>query len=937
MVVAPGETVQLSPWTVANVGLLPSGGFSNGFYLSTNTTISTNDAFLDTNSNLSLPSGGSFEWGGPTLTIPADTPAGDYFIGILVDRAGQVPELNESNNFVSTPLTVGAIVDPDLTLSAQPPGISVTEIGPGQTLTFSQLSVVNNGGPTGVSGSLGYYLSTDSVISDQDQFLGRRSVIPLDQGQSTTIFTADVTLPAGVQPGNYWLGVLVDNLDALSESNELNNQLVFEVTVTGSSGLKTLVANTSACESGGSLALSHYQPVGSSFDVASATRFTVASGEVWRPERITAFGSQNFADSTTEGRVRFYSSKTVSCGPRCLESLPDALLCDLPVDVLTDDVLTLDLPQSHSCELEDLVWMSVQQARSDCTLGLCETWRWDQANLGGVFSAPWVIRDVGGTSSSNSCDSEWGSPQNCLTGSPDSKRGLCMRIEGTIPVVANRPPEAVFGQRLHSARVGSPFSLDISSYFTDPENDALTYTQTGLPQGLTLDTSTGVISGTPAAALGNTFYTLELSAQDPGGLSDEAFIHLRVLADSALELETAAPDTLVRCTTAPVEGSGDLLLPLSFDTADQCPDPGSPACRVPDPEETITLATVSVSLDHPTIGDLGLALDFAGGALDLLQPSDCSAADAHAVFSDRAPWRADRRCNATGEASLLGPLAPSQRLAALRNRPVTGSGPFSLAVENASSETARVNRWCMAVQVNRDGLPVYPQAELPGSADIVSMVTENNAARSGTIAYPGEIDWYRVEQNVNCIRNINVSLQPSDTAPVPQLFLESGLVGLDPGFPDGSCVEAQALPNYTRNSKGFFFVRVQSCPDGGVGPYELTFEKTGFLCEVAGGLGIGTVAGTVREADSGLPLGGAYLELESGEAAFSSPADGSFRLGAAPIASTSLTVFSPAHAPLQLTGITVIEGDTTDIGQLDLDATTFPAPVVDGVFASGFE
>lgn len=49
--------------------------------------------------------------------------------------------------------------------------------------------------------------------------------------------------------------------------------------------------------------------------------------------------------------------------------------------------------------------------------------------------------------------------------------------------------------------VGDVVTLDISSHFSDADNDTLTYTATGLPTGLTFNNSTGVISGSPSVAV----------------------------------------------------------------------------------------------------------------------------------------------------------------------------------------------------------------------------------------------------------------------------------------------------------------------------------------------------------------------------------------------------------------------------------------------------
>jgi hypothetical protein len=110
--VAPGETVQLSAWTIKNRGNVdlnsPTGSVRNGFYLSTDSVITSGDVFLTDNFNTNdvLQLGEQFDWGGPTLTIPAATAPGDYYIGILVDDTELVTEFDESNNYVSAAITV---------------------------------------------------------------------------------------------------------------------------------------------------------------------------------------------------------------------------------------------------------------------------------------------------------------------------------------------------------------------------------------------------------------------------------------------------------------------------------------------------------------------------------------------------------------------------------------------------------------------------------------------------------------------------------------------------------------------------------------------------------------------------------------------------------------------------------------------------------------
>src|SRR5207253_11300044 len=117
--VAPGGSVSLSGWTVKNQGTASTGaGFNNGFYLSTDSVITAADTYITGNSNAALAAGEAFVWGGPSLTIPANTPPGNYYVGILVDRDNAVCDSNERNNFVSSPITAQPACASDLMISS---------------------------------------------------------------------------------------------------------------------------------------------------------------------------------------------------------------------------------------------------------------------------------------------------------------------------------------------------------------------------------------------------------------------------------------------------------------------------------------------------------------------------------------------------------------------------------------------------------------------------------------------------------------------------------------------------------------------------------------------------------------------------------------------------------------------------------------------------
>ena len=162
--VAPGGTVQLSAWIIKNQGAgdcnSPTGSIRNGFYLSTDSTITSSDTLLDYkfNTNDVLETGEQFNWGGPTLTIPAGTALGNYYIGILVDDTNLAQESDETNNFVSTPL---AVVD------TTPPQVSITDPSASKTVISTSYTIKGTASDA-VSGLAKVEVSIDGGTSWHD-------------------------------------------------------------------------------------------------------------------------------------------------------------------------------------------------------------------------------------------------------------------------------------------------------------------------------------------------------------------------------------------------------------------------------------------------------------------------------------------------------------------------------------------------------------------------------------------------------------------------------------------------------------------------------------------------------------------------------------------------------------------------------------------------
>lgn len=111
---------------------------------------------------------------------------------------------------------------------------------------------------------------------------------------------------------------------------------------------------------------------------------------------------------------------------------------------------------------------------------------------------------------------------------------------------SNRTP-TISGQPPSSAAVGSPYSFQIVA--ADADGDTLTYSATGLPEWLRLNTSTGRVSGTPEAGDAGTFSGIVLRVSDGKATASLPAFTLTVTSSQA---DTTRP---VIASTIPSSGA----------------------------------------------------------------------------------------------------------------------------------------------------------------------------------------------------------------------------------------------------------------------------------------------------------------------------------------------------------------------------------------------
>ena len=212
-----GTTFALSA-TVRNQGSGRSDSTTLRYYQSTDSTITTGDTAVGTDSVSSLDAA---ESGGESISLTAPSTPGTYHYGACVDA---VSDESDTTNNCSTAVTVtvGAAPAPDLVVDA--PTVDTSAPAAGTTFALSA-TVRNQGNGSSDSATLRYYRSNDSTITADDTAVGTDSVGGLSAAGSSA---ESISLTAPSTPGTYYYGACVD---AVSDESDTTNNCSVAVNV----------------------------------------------------------------------------------------------------------------------------------------------------------------------------------------------------------------------------------------------------------------------------------------------------------------------------------------------------------------------------------------------------------------------------------------------------------------------------------------------------------------------------------------------------------------------------------------------------------------------------------------------------------------------------------------------------------------------------------
>jgi subtilase family serine protease len=308
-VVEAGQALPVTE-SVRNQGPGAAGAFQVGVYLSSDATITPADLLCGLRSVSGLAPG-ELSLVSDSVTVPAGTAPGAWFVGVLADAGGAQAEGDEFNNGLAaaTPVQVTAPPRPDLRVAHL--AFSPAALDAGEALEV-QDRVLNQGLAAAGPFRVGVYLSSDAEVTTDDTLLGFRALGGLAVGEESAV-SAQLVVPATVGSGTFHLGAIADDAAGVVESDEQNNTAIalgtLEVHVPPLADLsvEAVAFGPGVVESGGQVTLvervrnSGTAPAGA-FRVATylSSNPTVTTGDVllgWRTVAGLGVGEADEAQS----------------------------------------------------------------------------------------------------------------------------------------------------------------------------------------------------------------------------------------------------------------------------------------------------------------------------------------------------------------------------------------------------------------------------------------------------------------------------------------------------------------------------------------------------------------------------------------------------------------------------------------------------------------
>ncbi len=220
----PGESIFVS-FIAKNIGVGSSAASSVCIFLSQNDVLEETDELLKQVAVQAILAGNQISFL-EEIIIPEATLPGNYTLLIEIDCNEENLESNENNNVISVAFTVD---QPLADLSISNPVLTPNGVFPGESLS-ANFSLDNLDIGDAPASTICFHFSQDNILDGGDLSLEEANAQAL-LALSSAALTQELTIPAGIEPGTYFIIFEADCGNAINESNEANNVVAVAVSV----------------------------------------------------------------------------------------------------------------------------------------------------------------------------------------------------------------------------------------------------------------------------------------------------------------------------------------------------------------------------------------------------------------------------------------------------------------------------------------------------------------------------------------------------------------------------------------------------------------------------------------------------------------------------------------------------------------------------------
>jgi|GEM_PF-2522105 len=225
--IRPGQALSLF-YRILNNGGAATGEFTLDFYVSRDSLRTNDDLALGGVQNENALSPGEFVERQLERNLPQQVLPGYIYALVVIDRQNHVREIDETDNLGYAQFTV-----PGPNLKTSEAAVSSDYLRPGDE-TVIELRTTNCGLIDAPPSALGFALSQDAVLSNDDRMLGDFPALDAIALGDTLETTVRRTVPPNVVNGDWFILIKSDCFGRIPEMDEEDNVFALPVTIHGS-------------------------------------------------------------------------------------------------------------------------------------------------------------------------------------------------------------------------------------------------------------------------------------------------------------------------------------------------------------------------------------------------------------------------------------------------------------------------------------------------------------------------------------------------------------------------------------------------------------------------------------------------------------------------------------------------------------------------------